>query len=127
MPGNGTVAEPGLVVVTPGSGVIMMPPVSVCHQVSTIGQRPPPMCVVVPDPGLGVDRLADAAEQAQGGQVVPVGMLGAPLHEGADGGGRGVEDGDAVASRRVRQNRSRSGQSGAPSYISTVAPLASGP
>ena len=22
----------------------MMPPVSVCHQVSTIGQRPPPMC-----------------------------------------------------------------------------------
>ena len=28
----------------PGSGEIMMPPVSVCHQVSTIGQRPPPMC-----------------------------------------------------------------------------------
>ncbi len=28
---------------TPGSGVIMMPPVSVCHQVSTIGQRWPPM------------------------------------------------------------------------------------
>ena len=26
----------------PGSGVIMMPPVSVCHQVSTIGQRPSP-------------------------------------------------------------------------------------
>ena len=42
-PGKGTVAEPGLVVVTPGSGVIMIPPVSVCHQVSTIGQRLPPM------------------------------------------------------------------------------------
>ena len=28
----------------PGSGVIMIAPVSVCHQVSTIGQRPPPMC-----------------------------------------------------------------------------------
>ena len=28
---------------TPGSGVIMWPPVSVCHQVSTTGQRPPPM------------------------------------------------------------------------------------
>ncbi|MNC96851.1 hypothetical protein D3C83_143270 [compost metagenome] len=27
----------------PGSGVIMIAPVSVCHQVSTIGQRPPPM------------------------------------------------------------------------------------
>ena len=38
-------AEPGLVVVTPGSGVIMWPPVSVCHHVSTIGQRSPPMCV----------------------------------------------------------------------------------
>ena len=29
--------------VTPGSGLIMMPPVSVCHQVSTIGAVPPPM------------------------------------------------------------------------------------
>ena len=41
-PGNGLVAEPGFVSVMPGSGVIMMWPVSVCHQVSTIGQRPPP-------------------------------------------------------------------------------------
>ena len=29
---------------TPGSGVIRIIPVSVCHQVSTIGQRPPPTC-----------------------------------------------------------------------------------
>src|ERR1700722_1876145 len=43
MPGNGLVALPGIVVVTPGSGVIMMLPVSVCHHVSTTGQRPPPM------------------------------------------------------------------------------------
>ena len=27
----------------PGSGVIMIAPVSVCHQVSTIGQRSPPI------------------------------------------------------------------------------------
>ena len=27
----------------PGSGVIMIAPVSVCHQVSMIGQRSPPM------------------------------------------------------------------------------------
>jgi hypothetical protein len=27
----------------PGSGEIMIAPVSVCHQVSTIGQRSPPM------------------------------------------------------------------------------------
>ncbi len=44
MPGSGRCAEPGLADVTPGSGEIMMPPVSVCHQVSTIGVRPPPMC-----------------------------------------------------------------------------------
>ncbi len=36
-------AEPGLQVVIPGRGLIMMAPVSVCHQVSTTGQRPPPM------------------------------------------------------------------------------------
>src|SRR5690349_15675692 len=43
MPGNGIVAEPGFASVIPGSGVIMMWPVSVCHHVSTIGQRPPPI------------------------------------------------------------------------------------
>ena len=39
MPKKGRVAEPGLSGVAPGSGVIRTPPVSVCHQVSTIGQR----------------------------------------------------------------------------------------
>ena len=43
MPGSGRIAEPGLVSVTPGSGAIMIAPVSVCHQVSTIGQRSAPM------------------------------------------------------------------------------------
>ena len=43
MPGKGRVAEPGMVVVTPGSGAIMMAPVSVCHQVSTTGHFSPPM------------------------------------------------------------------------------------
>ncbi len=43
MPGSGTVALPGFSVLTPGSGEIMMAPVSVCHHVSTIGHRPPPM------------------------------------------------------------------------------------
>jgi hypothetical protein len=42
IPGSGKVAEPGLVGVAPGSGEMRWPPVSVCHQVSTIGQRPPP-------------------------------------------------------------------------------------
>src|SRR5690348_12756853 len=43
IPGNGTVAEPGTVVVMPGRGVIRIEPVSVCHQVSTIGQLSWPM------------------------------------------------------------------------------------
>jgi hypothetical protein len=42
IPGSGKVHEPGFNGVAPGSGVIMWPPVSVCHQVSTIGQRVPP-------------------------------------------------------------------------------------
>ena len=39
MPKKGRVAEPGLVGTAPGMGAIMMAPVSVCHQVSTMGQR----------------------------------------------------------------------------------------
>src|SRR5262249_7801002 len=43
IPGKGFVAEPGLVGVAPGIGVIMIAPVSVCHQVSTIGHRSLPI------------------------------------------------------------------------------------
>ena len=43
MPGIGVCAAPGLSVVSPGSAEIMMAPVSVCHQVSTIGATLAPM------------------------------------------------------------------------------------
>ena len=43
MPGSAKVAEPGFVTVAPGSGAIIIAPVSVCHHVSTTGVRPPPM------------------------------------------------------------------------------------
>src|SRR5437016_11746661 len=43
IPGIALVALPGLVGIAPGNGAIMIAPVSVCHQVSTIGQRPPPI------------------------------------------------------------------------------------
>src|SRR3984893_10267110 len=43
IPGSGRVADPGLVVMAPGKGAIRIAPVSVCHQVSTIGQRPRPI------------------------------------------------------------------------------------
>ena len=42
-PGYAYVAEPGLHVVSPGNGEIKIIPVSVCHHVSTTGQRSPPM------------------------------------------------------------------------------------
>ena len=38
-------ADPGLRVVIPGSGEIKIAPVSVCHHVSTTGQRSPPITV----------------------------------------------------------------------------------
>src|SRR5699024_9929778 len=50
----------------------------------------------VPGPGLGVDRLTDTAQHAQRGQVVFCGDLLAPLHEGADRRGGGVQGGDLV-------------------------------
>src|SRR5436190_16665533 len=46
MPGRARVAEPGFVGVAPGSGEIIIAPVSVCHHVSTIGHRPPPMTLL---------------------------------------------------------------------------------
>src|ERR1700735_4759584 len=53
-PGGGRVTEPGLVLVRPGSGEIMIAPVSVCHQVSTIGQRSAPMTVWYHSQALGL-------------------------------------------------------------------------
>ena len=53
--------------------------------------------LVVPDPRLRVDRLADRSEQPQRRQVVLRSVLGPPLHVGADRGRRGVEDRHAVA------------------------------
>ena len=42
IPKNGNVAEPGFVGVAPGRGVMRIPPVSVCHHVSTMGHFPLP-------------------------------------------------------------------------------------
>ena len=52
--------------------------------------------LVIPEPGLGVDGLAYRAEQAQRGEVMLGHPVIAPLHEGADSGGGGVEDADLV-------------------------------
>jgi hypothetical protein len=43
-----------LVAVIPGSGEIMIAPVSVCHQVSTMGQRSPPITLWYQSQALGL-------------------------------------------------------------------------
>ena len=53
--------------------------------------------LLVPDPGLGVDRLAHRAEQAERRQVVLLRMLRPPLHVRPDRRRRRVEDRHAVA------------------------------
>ena len=70
MPGSGNVAEPGLVVVTPGSGLIMIWPVSVCHQVSTTGARSPPMTSRYQRQASGLIGSPTEPEDAQRRQVV---------------------------------------------------------
>ena len=69
-PGTAASRDPGFVAVTPGSGVIMIAPVSVCHHVSTTGQRLAADVLVIPHPRLGIDRLADRSEQAERRQIV---------------------------------------------------------
>src|SRR4029078_11638877 len=53
-PGSARVTEPGLVLVRPGSGEIMIAPVSVCHQGSTIGRRSAPSTVWYHSQALGL-------------------------------------------------------------------------
>ncbi len=60
---------------------------------------------MVPAPGLGVDRLAHRAQQAQGGAAGRVHRGIAVLHQGADGGGGGVEDIDLVLVDHVPEAR----------------------
>src|SRR4030088_1604388 len=122
MVGNGRVALPGLSVVTPGSGVIMIIPVSVCHQVSTTGVRPPPMYCRY--------------------QIHASGLIGSPTVPSRRSDERAWRSGYslphfmkvriAVGAQystvtpyfsMVAHQRSLSGKSGVPSYITEVTPL----
>ena len=51
---------------------------------------------VVPFPGRGIDRFADRAEQPEARKIVRIRPLIALANQGADRGGRGVDDIDAV-------------------------------
>ena len=65
-PKKGRVAEPGLAGVAPGRGVIRMPPVSVCHQVSTMAQRPAPTTSWYHSQTSGLMGSPDRAQDPQG-------------------------------------------------------------
>jgi len=91
IPGKGLVAEPGLVEMAPGSGVIKIAPVSVCHQVSTIGQRPRPITSRYHIHASGY-RLSYASQQPEALHLVFARPLLAQAHERANGGWRRIEN-----------------------------------
>ena len=116
-PRTGRVQEPGTVGVAAGCGEIMWPPVSVCHQVSTMGHFVPPI----------ISWYHIQASGLMGSPTVPStlrlerscfrGMFVAPFHEGADRGGCGVESGRPCVARRCPRSELHRVNSGAPSYI----------
>src|SRR4051812_14210289 len=126
MPGSAFVAEPGLVEVTPGSGLIMIAPVSVCHHVSTTGVRSPPMFLRY--------------------QTYASGLIGSPTEPSSRSDDRSCSAGmssphfmnvriavgaqyriDTLYLATVSHQRPLCGVSGVPSYMTLVAPLDSGP
>ena len=60
------------------------------------GEFPLADLFVIPDPRLGVDRLADRAEDAEALEAVLINPLIPLPHEGPDGGGGGIEQIDLV-------------------------------
>src|SRR5262249_49072388 len=102
------------------------PPVSVCHQVSTIGQRLPPITswYQIHASGLiGSPTVPSKRNELRSwrcGHSTPH-FIKARIAVGA------VYRIDTAYFSTSRQNRSGSGKLGAPSYIRLVAPLASGP
>ncbi len=112
--------------VNPGSGVIMIAPVSVCHQVSTTGQRPPPMCSwyhihasgLIGSPTLPSSRSDDRSWAS--GSCDPH-FMNARMAVGA------VYRIVTPYLATMLQKRSLPGWSGAPSYITDVVRFASGP
>ncbi len=91
-PKNGRVAEPGLSRDRAGqrrdqdAAGLGLPP--------GVDDRAAPLAdhVVVPEPGLGIDRLADRAEQLQALARGLLDRIVAVPHQGADRGRRGVDD-----------------------------------
>src|SRR5437764_7369467 len=125
-PGNGLVAEPGFSVVTPGSGVIRIIPVSVCHHVSTTGTWPPPT----------YSRYHTHASGLMGSPTVPSSRIEDRSCLPAYSGPHFMWVRMAVGAvyrmvtpyrSAMSHHRSFSGYTGVPSYITPVVALARGP
>ena len=106
-PKNGKVAEPGFSFVAPGKGVIMMPPVSVCHQVSTMGQRPPPTTRWYHSQASGLIGSPTVPRRRSERREVFFHRILAGAHQGADGGRRRVEGVDLVLVDHLPEARDR--------------------
>ena len=94
--GHGQRAGAGLGGTAPGMGAIRMPagfglPPGVDDGAAAFADD-----AVIPFPGGGIDRLADRTEQAQARKIVRVGPMVALADQRADGGGRSVENVDAI-------------------------------
>src|ERR1700730_3917395 len=126
MAGNGNVAEPGFSSVMPGNGVIRIWPVSVIHHVSTTGQRSRPITSRYQTHASG---LIGSPTEPSTRRLVRSCLAGYSLPHFMN-----VRMAVGAVYRMltpyfstIEQKRSLSGKSGEPSYITHVAPLASGP
>src|ERR1700761_4878712 len=125
-PGRGRVAKLGFVLVMPASGDIMMPPVSVCHQVSTIGQRFLPMCssnqchassfIGSPTEPNFFSELRSWLSTLSKPKLISERMAVGAVYKIL-----------TLYLSTISQKRPQSGQVGMPSNISVVAPCESGP
>src|SRR5438309_5445483 len=125
-PGKGNVALPGLVVVRPGSGVMRIMPVSVIHQVSTIGQRPPPTFCWYQSQASGL--IGSPTEPRSRNDRMSCFCRYSDPHfmnvRIAVGAQYRIE---ILYFSMIDHQRSLSGKSGVPSYMTPVTPFASGP
>ena len=126
IPGIGLIAEPGLVAVTPGRGEIIIAPVSVCHHVSTMGQRLPPI----------ISRYHIQASGLIGSPTVPSNRSDSKLCAWGNSSPHFIHVRINVGAvykivtpyfATISKIRPLCGVSGVPSYITCVAPLISGP
>src|SRR5436189_5878412 len=125
-PGIGNVAYDGLAGVTPARLEIRIPPVSVCHQVSTMGQRFLPICSsyqchassLIGSPTVPNTFNLDKSFPLNGSSPKPIKER---MAVGA------VYKISTLYLSTISQKRPASGQVGMPSNIRLVAPAASGP